>query len=741
MKTWKPAFLPALFLFLFLASMIFSGGKISAQQEKTERPRIGLVLSGGGAKGLAHIGVLKVLEKHNIPIDYITGTSMGSIVGALYALGYSADAIERIARDINWADIFEGSVNRIDISVEEKDEADRYLLEFPIKNAKVVLPKGLISGQKLEMLLAKLTWSVHGQNDFSKFHIPFKCIATDIETGNAYVLDHGFLPDALRASMAIPSVFTPVVIDGKLLVDGGIVRNLPASDVKEMGADFIIGVNVGSPLYKKEELSSMLAIMDQAASFRNAAATKKEKKLCNLLISPDITGYSAASFDAIDSLINNGVEAALAHEQEIIELAKALKVNEEKPHRFINPTELHSLFINEIQFKGVEKVSMKLIKSRLNIKDSSWVAFKDIEKGVDRLFGTQFFDKVNYRIIQGKEKNILLIRVVEKPFSRIKIGANYNNYLNASLLLNGTFRNILGEGSKLLLSGKLSTAPEAVADYSIFTKIKPSIGFRARLEYFKLNEKLYFQEDSINLNRSRHNFSAKVGIVSSLTNSIYLAAGAIIDYRNFNVVELNPKDYERSLSYFKLFGEIYIDKLDRSIFPNKGASFNAEAHNILSQLIKGEFPFNSNYWKFDFAFKNYYPIGAKLNFKYSIYGATIPANNIFSGDKYYLGGDMDYKNYIFPLSGFRFMEYDTKNFIASGLGFRFEPWKDKYVFMWANGGFYNDELDKLINADEFLFGALIGVGAKTIIGPVKLNVSMNNQNKKVGMWVQIGYLF
>lgn len=730
-----------IFLLFLLCFISLGTSNTYGQQKQKERPKIGLVLSGGGAKGLAHIGVLKILEKHNIPIDYITGTSMGSIIGALYAMGYNADAIEKIARDINWAEVFEGSVNRIDISVEEKNEADRYLLEFPIKKGKLVLPKGLISGQKLEMLLAKLTWSVHGQNDFSKFHIPFKCIATDIETGKAYVMDHGFLPDALRASMAIPSVFTPIVIDNKLLVDGGIVRNLPASDIKEMGADFIIGINVGSPLYKKEELSSMLSIMDQAASFRNAILTEEEKKLCNILISPDITGYSAASFDAIDSLINNGIEAALEHEQEIIELAGTIGDSSTVSPFHLNPVELHSIFINKIKFEGIKKVSLKLIKSRLNIKDASWVNLKDIEKGVDRLFGTQFFDKVNYRIIQGGEKNTLLIRVVEKPFSRIKIGANYNNYLNASLLLNGTFRNILGEGSKLLISGKLSTAPEALIDYSIFTKIKPSIGFRARLDYFNLSEKVYLQSDSVNLNLSRHDFSAKAAVVSSLSNAVYLALGSAVDYRNFNVLEFEQADYERSLSYFKLFGEIYIDNLDRSIFPTKGITLIAEANNILTQLVKGEFPFNQHFWSFNLAFKSYHPLGTKFNFKYDFYGASIPEGNIFVGDKYYLGGDLGYKNYIFPLTGFRFMEYHTQNFIAGGMGLRFEPWKDKFVYVHANGAFYNDKLDKLINADEFLFGASVGVGAKTIIGPVKFNLSMNNQNKKIGVWIQVGYLF
>ncbi len=743
-KPIQPGLLKAicsLFIYSILFTLVLSFSKVYGQQVTGSRPRIGLALSGGGAKGMAHIGVLRVLEKHNIPIDYITGTSMGSIVGGLYAIGYSADKIETIARNIDWAGVFEGKISRRVISVEEKDEADKYLLEFPLENGKVILPRGMISGQKLELLLAKLTWSVHGQNDFSKFAIPFKCIATDIETGEAYVIDKGYLPDALRASMAIPSVFTPVEINNKLLVDGGLVRNLPASDLKKMGADIIIGVDVGAPLYKKNELTSMLSIMDQASSFRNVILSKDEKKICNILISPDIKGYGAASFDAIDSLINNGLKAALEHETEIKQLKEKIKFYGETTVDKKSPSSLHSIFINDVRIEGIQKVSIKLISGRLNIKDSSWVDLKSIEKGVDRVFGTNFFNKVNYRLIQKENHNTLIIRVYEKPFSLIKIGANYNNYLNASLLLNGTFRNILGDGSKLTLSGKLSIAPEAKLEYSIFTKLKPSIGFRTQFDYFNHVEKIYFHEDSVNLNLSRHDFSAKIAVISSLSNSVYLAVGSEINYRNFDLKEFEQDQYSRNLSYFQLFGELYIDTYDRTIYPNRGMKLNARSNFAINQLVKGEFPFDQNYWKFDISLKSYHPVGEKLNFNYELYGASIFADNLFFGDKYFFGGELAYKNYIFPMTGFRFMEYATNNLLVGGLNLRLEPWKGKFIFIHANGAFKNDKVEKLFNADEFLFGAAIGIGTSTIIGPLEVKISKNNQNDRIAGWIQLGFYF
>ena len=218
-----------------------------------QRPRVGLALSGGGAKGFAHIGVLKVLESAGVPIDCISGTSMGSIVGALYAIGYSVDEIEAIALESDWEDIFSDAITRRDRPIEQKLVEDRYLLSLPLVGTKIGLPRGLIAGQKVSALLDRLTLPVHGQTSFRELPIPFSCVATDIVTGEAVVLDSGFLPEAIRASMAIPSAFTPVEIDGRLLVDGMLVRNFPVQDVIDLGADLVVGSKlyiIGSLLVK-----------------------------------------------------------------------------------------------------------------------------------------------------------------------------------------------------------------------------------------------------------------------------------------------------------------------------------------------------------------------------------------------------------------------------------------------------------------------------------------------------------
>lgn len=234
-------------------------------QNKSVRPKIGLTLSGGAAKGLAHIGILKAIDSAGLKIDYITGTSMGGIIGALYAIGYPADTIEKMAHKIDWDLLLSNQSSLRSMIMEEKEEYGKYTIELPWKNHRFRIPSGVLEGQELWLKLAELFAPVANVKDFSKFNIPFKCIGTDIGNGEAVVLTSGEIVTALRSSMAIPSVFTAIDYDGRKLVDGGIVRNFPVRDVKEMGADFVIGSNVSTGLYPSNKALNALQILYQVA--------------------------------------------------------------------------------------------------------------------------------------------------------------------------------------------------------------------------------------------------------------------------------------------------------------------------------------------------------------------------------------------------------------------------------------------------------------------------------------------
>ncbi|MDX1641798.1 MAG: patatin-like phospholipase family protein, partial [Balneolaceae bacterium] len=263
-------------LSLFLLFFLFCSVEAKAQElylskknnQVDDTLRVGLVLSGGGAMGIAHIGVIQAIEEAGIRIDYITGTSMGSLVGGLYAIGYTSDQLAEMATSNNFVELFTEKPDRKYISNYEKIIDDRTIVTFPISEKSIDLPVGIISGQNIYTYLARLTQSVHGIEEFDDFPIPFAAVATDLETGEAKVFRSGYLPDALRASISIPSLFSPHNIDGKLYVDGGLIRNLPVQDAIEMGADYTIAVDVSSPLMPKDSLNTFAKVLNQSVFFR-----------------------------------------------------------------------------------------------------------------------------------------------------------------------------------------------------------------------------------------------------------------------------------------------------------------------------------------------------------------------------------------------------------------------------------------------------------------------------------------
>src|SRR5438477_1049 len=274
--------------------------------------RVGVALSGGAARGLAHIGVLKVLEEAGVPVDVITGTSMGSVVGGLYAVGYTAAQLDTIVRTEDWYRLLTDPVDRRDLAVDRKFTEDHYLLTLPIQRGGIKLPKSVVTGQRVSQLLTRLTWSAHAIRDFRALPIPFAAVATDLETSRAVVLDHGFLPDAIRASMALPSVFSPVDLGDTAVIDGGVVRNLPAQDARALGADVLICSDVTDPLEPRDSIVSLVDVLVQSVSFRVWDSEAVQRSKCDVLILPDVRAFSTFGFARAREVIARGEAAARA---------------------------------------------------------------------------------------------------------------------------------------------------------------------------------------------------------------------------------------------------------------------------------------------------------------------------------------------------------------------------------------------------------------------------------------------
>ncbi len=287
----------------------------SESPDAGERPRVGLVLGGGGARGAAHIGVLKVLEDQRIPIDVIAGTSMGAVVGGLYASGMSAAELEALAGSLDWAAALNDQSNREFLSFRRKQDDSEFPvdLELGLRGTDLVLPQGVIQGQKLDLLLRELTLHVSQINDFDQLPIPFRAVASDIERGDRYVMQRGDLANAIRASMSVPAVFTPVEIDGRLLVDGGITGNLPVDVMQQMDVDVIIAVDAEFPLYGRDGLTSALAISEQMLTILIRKQTLQQIESLgerDVLIRPDLGLYASSNFGEIEETIGPGEAAA-----------------------------------------------------------------------------------------------------------------------------------------------------------------------------------------------------------------------------------------------------------------------------------------------------------------------------------------------------------------------------------------------------------------------------------------------
>ncbi|MEO0526883.1 MAG: patatin-like phospholipase family protein, partial [Bacteroidota bacterium] len=339
-------FLPIGFL-LLVPSLLFSQETVIP-----EKPiKVGLVLSGGGAKGMAHIGALKVIEEAGVQVDYIGGTSMGAIVGALYASGYSAMELDSIFKNTDFLELIQDNLPRDAKTFYEKDDSERYALTLPFNKFKISFPASISGGQNIYNELVRLMYHVKDVGDFKKLPIPFFCIATDLETGQEVVLDKGYLPEAIMASGTFPSLFEPSEINGRILIDGGVVNNYPIQKVKDMGPDVIIGVDVQHGLSDRESLQSATEVLLQINNFRTVQDMVEKSKRTDIYIKPDIADFSVIDFGLGNDIIKSG-EVAAKQQYESLKMLSIQQNRQKPPITPIKTTD--SITINRLILKGNE---------------------------------------------------------------------------------------------------------------------------------------------------------------------------------------------------------------------------------------------------------------------------------------------------------------------------------------------------------------------------------------------------
>jgi NTE family protein len=383
-------------------------------------PRIGLALSGGGARGLAHVGVLKVLEELRVPVHCVTGTSMGAIVGGAYAAGATAAGLEQFVLKADWDDVFRDSPPRAEISTRRKIDEYKTLFapEYGVKRSGLVLPKGVIAGVSIQGFFRQLTEQAVEIGDFDKLPIPFRAVAADIETGEQVVLSRGSLSQAMRASMSVPGAIAPVEIDGRLLVDGGIANNLPIDEARKLCGNVIIAVNISTPALKRDEISSALTTGTQLINFLGKANV--ERQIASLtqrdvLIAPDLGDISAGSFERAGDAMQVGESAARA-------LAESLR-------RYSLPPEQYEALrrrqvaerkavgsVDEIRFEGLQRTNPEVLRSLLKSRPGEPLTEEQVGADLRRIYGRGDFESVDYHIQQESGRRVMVIQPREKEW-------------------------------------------------------------------------------------------------------------------------------------------------------------------------------------------------------------------------------------------------------------------------------------------------------------------------------------
>ena len=702
-----------------------------------QRPRIGLALSGGGAKGMAHVGVLRALEEAGVEIDYISGTSMGAVVGAMYSLGYTVDEIESYLKKVDWNALLNNDISREHLLQNDRDDFEKYLISIRMTKEGLKLPRAFNYGHNMLKELSYLTQGAHAVMDFTQFPIPFLCIATDLETGEELILDGGSLPDALRASVSFPSIFSPYEFNGRLCVDGGIRNNLPISILKQRGMDIVIAVDVQSPLFKRENLNTLIDIMEQVGSFQNASYDRVQKEDVDILIAPDITGFSITDYQKTDLLIARGYNTAKAvlQEQEVIELDG--EFDPSNPEYRLAPPR-NEVFISSTVVEGNARFSDDFLLGRMGLRSGQSYSIEEIERDLDRLYGTREFEYLSYRLLPAPDGFRFKLKVKEvDQIGELRFGAHYDDDFKMALLGNVTFRNVLFNGSKFWLDLAVGENPRVSSGYMIENRYWPSFGVRFRGNWY--DGRIYRNLQPID--EFRISDVALEVFVQSTWFDVFTVGGGI-QAENFSInktLELSniqPQEFR----YLNYFGFINFDSFNKTFKPDDGFLVKSSAR-IMSETQQYN-SFGPPSSVIDLQYSQVFPFTEKWKLRTSVSGAVTIGPDLSYPYQVFFGGlGQNYRNYAIPFAGYRFLElFGRTGAMARGEVY-YEFVEKNYLTVLYNLGKLETSVESLFSSDILLDGWGVSYGYESPIGPLELTVMGSTNHSNIYTYISLGFWF
>jgi NTE family protein len=729
--------LPSIVFFLFSFS--------SFAQDTIKKPKIGLVLSGGGAKGLAHIGVLKEIEKAGIKIDYIGGTSMGAIIGGLYACGYSANELDSIFKKTDFDELLQDFVPRGNKTFYEKRNDEKYIVSLPFQKFKLSVPRSISKGLYNYNQLSQLTYMYRHVYDFNKLKIPFICIGTNVETGEEKIFNSGSLPLALVASGAFPSLFSPVEIEGQLYIDGGVSNNYPVEEVRRMGADIIIGVDVQDDLKSRDELNGATGVLVQISNFEMIQKMKEKRKLTDIYIKPKIEGFSIISFNQGQEIIQKGVEEAKKYEADL----QKLRSNYPTEHQKIVSAD--SIFVKEVAINKLKNYTRAYVMGKLRFNPEEKISYSDLKSGINNLNSTQNFLSINYKFIKQGASDFLSFELKENPVKTfLKFGLHFDNLFKSAALVNLTKKNLLLTNDIASLDVMLGDNFRANFDYYRDNGFYWSFGVKSMYNKFSKQAKTDFRGGELlnnfslkSINLNYFDFTNQAYVQTIFVQKFLLGVG--LEHKNLSITSnyyQDKKNFIEDSNYLSSFGFLKYDSFDNKYFPKKGWYFSGDVQTFWAStdynkdfarhtIFKGDAGIVKTFLK-------------KINLKMQSEAGFALGNNPNDIFNFSLGGyGFVNLNNIRPFYGYDFLELYGDSYIKASFTFDYEIWKKSHVNATVNftnigNNIFDD--DTWISKPQYS-GYALGYGMQTLIGPIEIKQSWSPETGDTYTWFSVGFWF
>ena len=750
---------------------------------RKHRPTVALVLSGGGAKGAAMVGALKYLEEYDFPIDMVVGTSIGGLLGGMYALGYNADYLDSLFHNMDWDMALSDKVDRRYLPYSRIRNKEKYLLQFPFyyksddyknyiagempfaagrsrelrlgadeadmssmvrNNLLGSLPSGFVFGENVNHIISSRTVGYSDSTNFFKFPIPFACVATDVVSGKAKIWHSGSVNLALRSTMSIPGLFAPVRSEGMVLVDGGMRNNFPVNLAKRMGADIVIGIDLSERTLKADEIQNLADIMMAGMDLFSNDAFDLNKKMVDIHIHPDMTGFNMLSFNktAVDTLYARGYKSASESEAQLKALRKRL--GNAKGYKQAKPAvdiDRQPVRIGQIEVVGVDNQEIAYILGGMNVKAFSVTNRDAIEDDIARIFGKGAYDYVNYELRGTEEPYKLRISCKRGPMHRLGFGARVDSEEFVSLLFNVGLNTNALQGHSLDITTRLSTHPYLDLLYAYNGKNFATFNIRANVNYLNRNNFMAMDTSPLGVTYLQTNqeiyFSnmhwSKMDVKFGLRNQFY---------RVFKVFSTGGVDYSRyntSEDFPGAFLDGRIENLDNSYFPTKGisagvqgdfiyAGMGADKTTQFAGIAAADFTLPLSYGRFSVIASGY----ARMVFSG---GSPLLLRNFIGGD--IRGRYIDHQVPFIGITGGLL----CGDYLAVGrLEARVRLGKNHYVSAVGNTSLDFDDFKKMDEARPHL-GVGLNYAYNSIAGPLKFQLFWSTVTHKVGAYVSLGYNF